>query len=176
VCINAQSDEQTVRPAETQFAGKSSKSRGLVARTEMECRPVSPFVVHPLRSRPFSSFLHCQPYICVHTIVNTIQDLQNPLRQLFQLPPYLRFYSIDRGSLFEKSFVLWSKDLVDRYLWYRHSSKCVSLSVTFIAFSDVHSSGIASRIFHSTLLACETANVDRNSVLYKSGLLNNVNY
>lgn len=28
VCINAQSGEQTVRPAETQFAGKSSKSRG----------------------------------------------------------------------------------------------------------------------------------------------------
>lgn len=49
VCINAQSDEQTVRPAETQFAGKSSKSRRLVARTEMECRPVSPFVVRPLR-------------------------------------------------------------------------------------------------------------------------------
>lgn len=28
VCINAQSGEQTVRPAETQFAGKSSKSGG----------------------------------------------------------------------------------------------------------------------------------------------------
>lgn len=57
VCINAQSGEQTVRPAETQFAGKSSKSRGWDVRTEMECRPVSPFVVHLASSFPGASLV-----------------------------------------------------------------------------------------------------------------------
>lgn len=79
VCINAQSGEQTVRPAETQFAGKSSKSRGWDVRTEMECRPVSPFVVHLASSfpavRPLPFLLAALPPILVPHIQRSTEML-----------------------------------------------------------------------------------------------------
>lgn len=123
VCINAQSGEQTVRPAETQFAGKSSKSRGWDVRTEMECRPVSPFVVHLASgslARP--SFLRFAPsrrrFVAhskirpkIHHSAESSRDSSPP-----SLFPFYRASLPLRGEL-PKNSVFRGEDSPDRYLW-----------------------------------------------------------
>lgn len=73
--------------------------------------------------------------------------------RILRFSPSFRFhFTIVRARVSLRSLVLPATKIrrIDIHARSRHSSKCISLSMTFIAFSDARSSGMASRIFHSS--------------------------
>lgn len=147
MCINAQSGEQIVRLKRSLQENQAKSRVGYAYGNRVSScfalrRSLRRFCVHISR--------FCVGYIIVNTFKNLLKSVVTLIHDT--ICSSLRFYFMI-ADFSSKSSI--SEDLVDRYLWSRDASKCIFLSTTFIAVSDVHSSGMASRIFHSIPLACK---------------------